>query len=339
VSQGCSRAGLRSVSQPGLLSWMLEPTPAHPGPAQGPDAARLPSTQGLLCSCSFELGRVARAAPGGAGSSPGKAPGSRTQPVPAVGGDQETKQSRGSLLGKRSLFHLGNLSLMSISLHRRETKALGGKGWAGSCGAGSCGAGRCGAGSRGAGSHGAGSCGAGSCGAGSCGDRGREASASRREPTGSGRSRAQATGACPVAPPLPSSPLPSPPLFGSRGGEARRAERLPFLPAPRLPFRPGSCPSTLRAMPVPGCCGACQRLPGTGSGCPPLPPAPAPSCSGERQPARPRTGWQRPAPPQEPAPGQARGQGPAMQTGCSQRWEARGSGDAPLPHGPHCLDG
>lgn len=76
------------MSRLGLLSWMLEPTKVHPGPALGPHAARPPSgTGGLHCSRSFVLSsrsfvlsQFALAEPRGAGSSPGKAPSSCTQP-------------------------------------------------------------------------------------------------------------------------------------------------------------------------------------------------------------------------------------------------------------------
>lgn len=69
------------MSRLGLLSWMLEPTKVHPGPALGAHAARPPcGTGGLLCSCSFVLSQFALAEPRGAGSSPGKAADSRTQP-------------------------------------------------------------------------------------------------------------------------------------------------------------------------------------------------------------------------------------------------------------------
>lgn len=52
---------LRSVSQPGLLIWMLEPTKAHPGPAHRPHAAWPPSGTGdcsaaaALCLASLHL--------------------------------------------------------------------------------------------------------------------------------------------------------------------------------------------------------------------------------------------------------------------------------------------
>lgn len=154
---------------------------------------------------------------------------------------------------------------------------------------------------------------AGSGGAGSRGTR-DGAVAGRRVPAGgrllgAGRSRVQATRACPVVvPTLPSSPPLSLPLFGSPGGEAQRGDRLPFLPASRLPFRPSSLPTSparlLRRVPP-----ATQGH-GAGAPSPPACPDPQPQC-------RTATGSspasaEQPASPQEPVWGWEWGQAPAL---------------------------
>lgn len=98
-------------------------------------------------------------------------------------------------------------------------------------------------------------------------DRGRRRVPAGGSPLGPGRSRAQATGACPVvSPALPSSPLPSLPLFGSRGGEARLHTGCPSsLPpaCPSAPLPPHHRAGHARAQ-LPGCVPPCPQGRGDG---------------------------------------------------------------------------